>query len=230
VNRELRPPHPTLKVTIHDATNVARAVPFGFSNPYVKIFWGGELVAKTLVEHKTLNPIWREEQFIMPLPFDEEYLKMTGKLQKVYMLDLELRVEIWSQGKIRDPNDEDGVDDKFLGQVTLSGKDLKRMPLYYYPFDLKPRTTSSDPREAMFVQGTIGLGLELEEMEVEMPVVYDDEDCGAEGERAKSRMSGFGGESVTELLTGAKLLLQVVEAWGLAKADTFGKSDPMCII
>ena len=230
VNRQLKPPQPTLKVTIHDATNVARAVPFGFSNPYVKIFWCGELVAKTLVEHKTLNPVWREEQFIMPLPFDKEYLKMTGKLQKVYMLDLELRVEVWSQGKVRSPDDEDGVNDKFLGQVTLVGKDLKRMPMYYYPFDLKPRTTSSDPREAMFVQGTIGVGLELEEMEVEMPVVYDDVDEGAEANRGKSRMSGFGGESITELLSGAKLLMHVVEAWGLAKADTFGKSDPMCII
>ena len=230
VNKMLKAPHPKLKVTIHDASNIARAVPFGFSNPYVKLFWGGELVAKTLVEHKTLNPVWREEQFIMPLPFDLNYLKMTGKLQKVYMLNVELRVEVWSQGKIICKEDEDGAGDKFLGQVTLAGKDLKRMPLYYFPFDLKPRVTSSDPREAIFVQGTIGMGVELHEMEVEMPVVYDDDEDGDGVDRGKSRQSGFGGATVTELLCGAKLLLHVVEGWGLAKADTFGKSDPFCIV
>lgn len=107
VNKTMRAPQPKLKLTIHDASNVARAVPFGFSNPYVKVYWGGELVAKTLVEHKTLNPVWREEQFIMPLPFDPNYLKMTGKLEKIYMLDLELRVEIWSQGKVRSLDEEE---------------------------------------------------------------------------------------------------------------------------
>jgi hypothetical protein len=256
VNKQLRHPNPQLKLLIHDATNIARAVPFGLSNPYVrnvskielrpnlntsslslrsrrycKIFWGGELVAKTLVEHSTLSPVWREEQFIMPLPFDPNYLKMTGKIEQVYMLDIELRVEVWSKVKRKNApkNPDDDADDKFLGQVTLKGKDLRRMPMYYFPHDLRPRSESSDPREMVFVQGSLGLGLELMDMECEMPEVWNDEEV-VEGGVAK-KQSFIGGTTIPELLAGAKLVLHVIEGWGMACADWGGgASDPMCKI
>jgi len=62
INKLLTPPLSRLKVMIHDATNLARAVPFGFSNPYCKLYWNDDLIAKTIVENKTMNPVWREEQ------------------------------------------------------------------------------------------------------------------------------------------------------------------------
>ena len=129
VNRQLAPPNTRLKVMIHDASNLARAVPFGFSNPFCKIFYQDKFIAKTVVETKTLNPVFREEQFLFNLPYDDAYYQRTGKREKVYEMKLELRVEIWSRAKKKfgadGAFDDDGADDKFLGQVTLTGREMR---------------------------------------------------------------------------------------------------------
>lgn len=41
----------------------------GFSDPYVELRWsGGKLLARTSVIRRSLNPVWREQKFRLPMP------------------------------------------------------------------------------------------------------------------------------------------------------------------
>ena len=93
----------------------------------------------------------------------------------------------------------------------------RRVPLFYYPFDLAPRVTSSDPREAIFVQGSVGLGIELDDMEVEMPVVYNEDEVDRSGLVTREKLATY--DYVNDTCQNVPIKVQVVEAWGLAKVS-----------
>jgi Ca2+-dependent lipid-binding protein len=168
-----------LKLQVLRAAGLAKADFFGKSDPFCIVKWKGQEVGRTKVIQKTLDPVWENENFDIEMAAD--------------LGSSELTLEVWDMDQV-------GVGD-FLGQVTLTRKQLKVFSEGEVGFDLKPKP-DMEASAAKLVKGTLYVSY--------------------------SKIKGRGRQAVEKF--DSVLKLQILEAHGLAKADLFGKSDPFCIV
>jgi hypothetical protein len=107
-----------LRLEVVRAHDLPRADTFGSSDPYCIVKWGGKEVGRTKVIWNTLEPIYEDEVFFLPI----------AESQKT--ADLKLEVELWDKD-VMGPGD-------LLGALTLKGESiLSRVPSQDFSYELE---------------------------------------------------------------------------------------------
>ena len=140
LDRELQYTPALLELTIFEAANLANADRFGMSDPFVIVIWNDEEFGRTYVINDTLNPVWSDQVFQLPVP----------RYQDILSCKLELHMY----------DDQTVGKNQFLGCHTLSGKSLQKVlvesggdtsPVW---LDLKP-SKSLSKKQNKLVQGSV---------------------------------------------------------------------------
>lgn len=61
---------PCVHLQLLGCTNIAAADILGSSDPYCAVYWKNELVGVTSTKHMTLDPVWANQTFVLPLAED----------------------------------------------------------------------------------------------------------------------------------------------------------------
>ena len=223
-----------LLLSIHSAKDLAKTDMFGKSDPYVEVFLNDELVAVTKVVKKTLNPKF-EEEFEIHVPAAPEASD-------------ELRLVVLDKDLI-------GSDD-FLGQVVFPCKNIKTMKPSSFDLEKSSSIPAKKQKHVKgSIQASFQLIKETPDAYAKLMTsqmskaskrtfVHRRDDQKEAVEEKLSEPTTVGGQIWKlgkDLVTGGdkkkrnsvakgrpkmKMRVNVVCAEDLAKADTFGKSDP----
>ena len=200
-----------VELTVFAATGLAKVDLFGKSDPYCVVSWNDEAIGKTATLKKTLDPIWENEVFILRIP-----IKLSQPQNDVATL---LAKKSSSLGQT-EPNVAKKRDilsieiwhgsqvilskAVFLGCVEFQGQEL---------YELIDERKNNGKRKWYSLGKTDHLNPKEQRQvqgKIELmvtPRLDPDLDLG-----------------------GMEIEIFVTAARGLAKADTFGKSDPYCIL
>ena len=195
-------PRLALRIHIVSAKGLGQADKFGLSDPFIKIKFDGQEVAKTTVKDNTLSPLW-DERFVLTLPAEDiktgAASNRSGSENKsaVPVNGHELMFEIW---------DDDGAlgVGEFLGQIVFDSDFFMHAPPKIKGYELEKKE-GMPVTEQTFVQGSLRLGFEL--------------GAGDFGYLTE----GVDKDGVFEVE------IDVLAAFDLAKADSFA-SDPFAIV
>ena len=224
------------QVQIRSARGLAKADGvFGKSDPYAVLLFGGEEVGRTEVVKSNLNPTWNDGDFAVDIEFPKKLIAAAkshfrggggGQGPRLF-------VEVFDNDKVGD--------NEFLGRAVLDmavlvGGNLKSFgttgDLDEQVLALEPREGTTE-KEAKYVKGEVVVGVALVHR-VAAAERYDDPDDDpvwndeVEGKEGKAKGDGEGKDAkVADDRYDALVATVIVRgAMGLAKADTFGKSDP----
>ena len=194
-----------IRVCVRSAANLAKADTFGGSDPYAVVEFAGRTVGKTRHISNTLNPTWNDSKFLVWLPPDvreDEYLKV-----KVFDRDVVGSHEFL--GLVTIPGSHLLMSSELSNDAQAQAQAQAQWKMNHHT--LRPDETATQKGYNKLVRGTLELGYKAEN--------NDDNE------------SNFDADGVARLREGEKgLRMNVLSASGLAKADTFGKSDPIVVV
>jgi hypothetical protein len=141
MDRELKYTPALLELSIYEAANLAKADMFSMSDPFVIVIWNDEECGRTYVINDTLNPVWVDQVFQLPVP----------RYKDVLSCKLELHVY----------DDQTIGKNQFLGCHTLSGNALQKVLTKNTDMDTSPVWLDLKPSKFMskkqnkLVQGSV---------------------------------------------------------------------------
>lgn len=113
---------PCVHLQILGCTNIAAADILGSSDPYCAVYWKNELVGVTSTKHMTLDPVWANQTFVLPLSdefmvaLDDDHPSARFKVSSS-LPTLEIDVYDWDHLSKNDS----------LGQACISDADILRI-------------------------------------------------------------------------------------------------------
>lgn len=114
---------PCIHLQLLGCTDIAAADILGSSDPYCAVYWKNDLVGVTTTKHMTLNPVWANQTFVLPLAADFmaalDNDGISSALFNAGALLPKLRVELYDWDRLS-KND-------FLGQASVSDADILRI-------------------------------------------------------------------------------------------------------
>lgn len=136
---------PCIHLQFLGCTDIAAADILGFSDPYCAVYWNNNLAGATTTKHMTLNPVWANQTFVLPLAADFmaalDHEDGSSALFNAGALLPKLRIELYDWDRLS-KND-------FLGQASISDADIIRVMRqtrsgeldanHVIPFNLMPK-------------------------------------------------------------------------------------------
>jgi len=211
--QELKEGEPVCRVNIIRARSLAKADRFGKSDPFVVVRVKGDAWYEGSVVDNDLDPVFYNERCVVPLGDGDDKIKHENNKGAA--------ISVTSDNVDDADNDDDDDDDEdkgiehlilevwdsdgimgrsFLGRVGVSSSSLHDLSFYHTVHELKLGPCPSLPLK------------ENEKAGGTVSVLFTPTTFLAES-RPRPRVT-----------------LHIIEAFGLAKADSFGKSDPFCVL
>lgn len=110
---------PCIHLQLLGCSNIAAADVLGSSDPYCAVYWQNELVGVTTTKHMTLDPVWTNQTFVLPLAEDFMLTLEDDKASALFNVGAslpKLRIDVHDWDRLS-KND-------FLGQIRVSDADI----------------------------------------------------------------------------------------------------------
>lgn len=113
---------PCIHLQVVGCTGIAAADVLGYSDPYCAVYWCDKRVGVTTTKHMTLDPVWDNQTFVLPLTEDFQAALNEANGSNFFSADAglpRLRLDVYDWDRLT-RND-------FLGQARVSDADILRI-------------------------------------------------------------------------------------------------------